>query len=73
MISARPDPQSASIVIMTLYVNGKFCWGLYAEEGVPVGATISLSLQAGSYLEVRSRTATTLGSGTMFSIAFIQP
>ena len=73
MISVRPDPQSATIVIMTLYVNGTFRWGLYAEEGVPVGATISLSLQAGSYLEVRSRTATTLGSGTMFSVAFIQP
>ena len=73
MVSIRPDPESTTLVIVTLYVNGTFYWGIYAEEGVPVGATISLSLQVGSYLEVRNVKATTLGSGTMFSIAFIQP
>ena len=73
MVSIRPDPESASTVIVNLYVNGRLYWAIYAEEGVPVGATISLSLQVGSYLEVRNVKATTLGSGTMFSIAFIQP
>ena len=73
MVSLRPDPESASTVIMNLYVNGRCYWAIYAEEGVPVGATISLSLQVGSYLEVRNVKATTLGDGAMFSIAFIQP
>ena len=73
MVSIRPDPETDSIVIVNLYVNGVFYWVIYAEEGVPTGATISLSLQVGSYLEVRSVKATRLGSGTMFSIAFIQP
>ena len=73
MVSIRPDPESASLVIVTLYVNGNFFWIVYAEEGVPAGATISLSLQVGSYLEVRSNKGTTLGTSTMFSVAFIQP
>ena len=77
MVSIRPYPESTSTVTVTLYVNGKSHWVMYAEEGVPAGATISLSLQVGSYLEVRSKTTTTttttLGGGTMFSIAFIQP
>ena len=73
MVSVRPDPESTTLVIVSLYVNGTFYWAIYAEEGVPVGATISLSLQVGSYLEVRNVKATTLGGGTMFSIAFIQP
>ena len=73
MVSIRPDPESASVVIVNLYVNGRLYWVIYAEDGVPVGATISLSLQVGSYLEVRNVKATTLGDGAMFSIAFIQP
>ena len=73
MVSIRPDPESTTLVIVTLYVNGRFYWVIYAEEGVPVGATISLSLQVGSYLEVRSSKVSTFGRGTMFSIAFIQP
>ena len=73
MVSIRPDPESTILVIVTLFVDGRFYWAIYAEEGVPVGATISLSLQLGSYLEVRSSKVSTLGSGTMFSIAFIQP
>ena len=73
MVSIRPDPESNTLVAVNLYVNGRFYWVIYAEEGVPVGATISLSLQAGSYLEVRSVKVSTLGRGTMFSIAFIQP
>ena len=73
MVSIRPDPESTTLVIVTLYVNGTFYWAIYAEEGVPVGATISLSLRVGSYLEVRNVKATTLGTSTMFSIAFIQP
>ena len=73
MVSLRPDPESASTVIMNLYVNGRCYWAIYAEEGVPVGATISLSLKVGSYLEVRNVKATTLGVSTILSIAFIQP
>ena len=73
MVSIRPDPESTTLVIVNLYVNGRFYWVIYAQKGVPVGVTISLSLQVGSYLEVRNAKATTLGSGTMFSIAFIQP
>ena len=73
MVSIRPDPETSSLVIVNLYVNGGFSWVIYAEKGIPVGATISLSLQAGSYLEVRNSAGTWLGSGTMFSIAFIQP
>ena len=71
MVSIRPDPESTTLV--NLFVNGRFYWAIYAQKGVPVGVTISLSLQVGSYLEVRNAKATTLGSGTMFSIAFIQP
>ena len=73
MVSIRPDPESTILVIVTLFVDGRFYWAIYAEEGVPVGATISLFLQLGSYLEVRSSNVSTLGSGTMFSVAFIQP
>ena len=73
MISIRPYPESTSTVTVTLYVNGKSHWVMYAEQGVPAGATISLSLQVGSYLEFRSKTATTLAIHTMFSVAFIQP
>ena len=73
MVSIRPDPESTTLVIVNLYVNGTFYWAIYAEEGVPVGATISLSLQVGSYLEVRNSKVSELGTGTMFSIAFIQP
>ena len=73
MVSVRPDPETDTLVIVNLYVNGGFYWVIYAEKGVPVGATISLSLQVGSYLEVRNSAGTWLGRGTMFSIAFIQP
>ena len=73
MVSIRPYPESTSTVTVTLYVNGKSHWVMYAEEGVPAGATISLSLQVGSYLEFRSKTATTLALHTMFSVAFVQP
>ena len=73
MVSIRPDPESSILVVVNLYVNGTFHWAIYAEEGVPVGATISLSLQAGSYLEVRSSKVSELGTSTMFSIAFILP
>ena len=50
MVSIRPDSESTTVVIVTLYVNGTFYWAIYTEEGMPVGATISLSLQVGSYL-----------------------
>ena len=73
MVSIRPDPESASLVIVTFYLNGKLYWVVYAEEGIPVGATICIFLKVGSYLEVRSEKATTLGDGSMFSIAFLQP
>ena len=73
MISIRPDPETDSLVIVNLYVNGTFYWVMYAENGVPTGATISLSLQVGSYLEVRNSQVSELGTSTMFSIAFIQP
>ena len=73
IVSIRPDPESASLVIVNFYLNGKLYWVIYAEEGVPVGATISIFLKVGSYLEVRSDKATTLGDGAMFSIAFLQP
>ena len=73
MVSIRPDPETDSLVIVNLYVNGGFYWVIYAEKGVPTGATITLSLQVGSYLEVRNSAGTWLGRGTMFSIAFIQP
>ena len=73
MISLRPDPESASLVTTNLYINGKVYWLIFAQQGVPTGATISLELQVGSYLHVKSSTYSTYGSGTMFSVAFIQP
>ena len=73
MISIRPDPESDPTVTVSLYVNGKSYWVIYAERGVPTGATISVFLQAVSYLEVRCRYATTLSAGNIFSVAFIQP
>ena len=73
MVSIRPDPESDPTVTVSLYVNGKSYWVIYAERGVPTGATISVFLQAVSYLEVRCRYATTLSAGNIFSVAFIQP
>ena len=73
MVSIRLDPESSTIRGAILYVNGALRWVVYAEEGVPTGVTVSLSLRAGSYLKLAPLTATTLGRFTMFSIAFIQP
>jgi len=73
MVSIRPDPESASLVIVNFYLKRNLYWVVYAEEGIPVGATICIFLKVGSYLEVRSDKATTLGDGSMFSIAFLQP
>ena len=73
MISIRLDPESKPTITVSLYVNGKSYWVVNAERSVPTGATISVFLQAVSYLEVRCTYATTIGPGNMFSVAFIQP
>ena len=75
MVSLRPDPDSSAppLVIPVLYVNGRAHWKVFAQQGVPIGATISINLQAGSYIFVKSFTFSIYETGTMFSIAFIQP
>ena len=75
MVSLRPDPDAsaAPLEIPVLYVNGRPHWVIFAQQGVPIGTTISINLQAGSYLFVKSLTFSIYETGTMFSIAFIQP
>ena len=73
MVALRPDPESASIVATILYINERPYWAGFAQQGVPAGGTISLNLQVGTYLCVTSFTNSLYGTGTMFSIAFIQP
>ena len=73
MVSLRPDPENFKEMKVSLFINGKFHWTVYAQQHVPVGVTISLLLKAGSYLEVRSSDEALHGDGSMYSIAFIQP
>ena len=73
MVSVRLDPESSSVTGATLYVNGVTQWIVYAEDGVPTGVTVSLSLRVGSYLKLAPLTAKYIGRYTLFSIAFIQP
>ena len=73
MVSLRPDPENVKEVMTSLYVNGTYYWTVYAQQRVPIGVTISLQLQVGSYLEVRSRNEALYGDGALYSIAFIQP
>ena len=73
MVCLRPDPEKLEEVMTTLYVNGTMYWTVHAQQRVPVGVTISLQLQVGSYLEVRARNEALYGDGALYSIAFIQP
>ena len=75
MVSIRPDPITTPTTVVSLFVNGQSRWDVYAEDGIPSGATISITLQAGSYVAVKHTNSITtiLEDGTMFSIAFIQP
>ena len=73
MVSLRPHPENSTELMMSLYVNGTIYWTVFAQQCVPVGVTISLQLQVGSYLEVRARNEALYGGGTLYSIAFIQP
>ena len=73
MVGIRLDPESSFVRGVVLYVNGAGLWAVYAEDGVPTGVTVSLSLRAGSYLKLVSYIAKDLGRATMYSIAFIQP
>ena len=75
MVSIRPDPITTPTTVVSLFVNGQSRWDVYAEYGIPSGATISLILRAGSYVDVKHTNSITtiLAGSTMFSIAFIQP
>ena len=54
MVGIRLDPESSFTRGAVLYVNGAGLWAVYAEDGVPTGVTVSLSLRAGSYLKLVS-------------------